>query len=127
MSNNSSWQKELSSTILTLVGSSLIFLPIAMVVVVLLSWLLKLFNLQSWLVEQPRVYFWTAFGVACLLGISSIMVWVDKFIDNLVAVTNDRDSLVLSVSLTALILVSVLFYFVIAWFINFLNVTFWLA
>lgn len=127
MSRNYNWQKELSTVILTLVASSLVFLPIAIVVVVLLSWLLKLFNLYPWLAEQPRVYFWSVFAVICLLGMGSVMVWMDKFVDNLAVLKNGRDSLVLSVSVMILTLVSVLYYFSIAWFINFLNVTFWLT
>ncbi len=120
------WQKELAHTLFSVSFSVVLFLPVAMLVSLFISWLFSLMSLYSWLTQQPEIYFWVIFTTLTLVGIGSIMLWLDKQVETKVLQRLPNDQVALITSVITLIVFSIAIYFIISWFVNFLNVNFWL-
>lgn len=127
MSSKLVWQREISLIILSIALSSLVFLPVAMLVSTLSSWLIVIFKLSSWLSSQSQIVIWSVFGLISFVAIGVLMFWINKIIEQNLLSKIKNDTLALSISLFVLICVVIFLYFTISWFINFLNITFWLT
>jgi hypothetical protein len=127
MTNSTTWQKDLSHTIFSITLSILLFLPVAMLISLFISWVFSLMDLYSWLVQQPQWLFWVIFGTLTMLGIGAIMLWADKQVESKVLSKFTDDKLALAGAVGFFIIVATLAYFIISWYMNFLNLNFWLT
>ncbi len=118
--------REFAYILFTVTISVLIYAVLAALVSLLFSWIFSLLSLYSWIYSQSMIILWSIFTIVSILIIGFIMIKVENKVEEKLLARFSTAQLAFAVACSSFIVSIFVIYLFVSYFVNFLNINFWL-
>ncbi len=118
--------RELAYILFTITISVLIYVVWGALISLFLSWIFGLLGLYSWIYNQSTILSWSIFTIISIITIGFIMIKIENKVEEKLLPKFSTAQLAFAIACASFIVSVIIICLFVSYFVNFLNLNFWL-